>query len=818
MHAEDRCCYDCELSSTSVKTGVNHSGLRLEEDAIHVDSEGIWHCPHPTLDERDRCVFHTHPSERPPETDAQAAFQDIIVKPEETDVDSSGSNSFVGATFERLVVDGTSLGPRDRMSIDLRHASVDTLLVRSRSTSLVVRLDGAHVTNADFSDVTLDRMTAEAARIETASFEQARIGRGEFKNLALDYGEFSATHLESAEFMKAEFGKISFPDSTLDSGDFSEASGDEATFVNATLGVVDFNHASFGRISLEHATLNSVDFGDVVIDQHAQFRQSNIKNAYFDRARLTDANFQGAMLSDVEFDETHFDGATFQKAVFGPSEADFTEAHLQDVEFDLTRFDRVRFVAAQLQNVVITRSELGTTRFAGASLRRVVVENSTVDAIEFGVNERRPQRAGESLDVDEPPIVYDLEILDSEVGQAVFEKLQFAGTLVFRGSEFDDCIIQPAATGTRTGYIDFRDGEVRNGTFHQPDNEGRVVYDLERATIGDLTFEGGNMVPKLIKLVDTTFDGFDFSSNGALDLSGCGYEIHTLVGGATQEIACARAFSCLLTDLVTGESDTVEREASSDNWNARAAGSHDDTRQVSNLTSNRRSWLDGDTNPPDYVVQPREQDRFVDDEGASLAVQAMTATDCISETADLDSIRLADDERDVTFDNSVLETTYLKAKNGADDIGDATAAGEFFYLQLSYRRRQARAVMLGRARPNTGTRTRVSKLTQWIRNVFMWGTTGYGERPRRVVFASMAITVGFGIVYQQLSMFPFSEPTSPTTIDFLLFSGQSFVSFLAGVAPISASWTVRLVSVIEGFIGAFFVALFVFTLTRRIHR
>jgi hypothetical protein len=40
---------------------------------------------------------------------------------------------------------------------------------------------------------------------------------------------------------------------------------------------------------------------------------------------------------------------------------------------------------------------------------------------------------------------------------------------------------------------------------------------------------------------------------------------------------------------------------------------------------------------------------------------------------------------------------------------------------------------------------------------------------------------------------------------------------LVGGAPISNPW-IRLFALIEGFVGAFLVALFVFTLTRSIHR
>jgi hypothetical protein len=52
----------------------------------------------------------------------------------------------------------------------------------------------------------------------------------------------------------------------------------------------------------------------------------------------------------------------------------------------------------------------------------------------------------------------------------------------------------------------------------------------------------------------------------------------------------------------------------------------------------------------------------------------------------------------------------------------------------------------------------------------------------------------------------------------VILSLESFVGLvLGGAEPIGNPW-VRLLASIEGFMGAFFIALFVFALTRSIHR
>jgi hypothetical protein len=65
-------------------------------------------------------------------------------------------------------------------------------------------------------------------------------------------------------------------------------------------------------------------------------------------------------------------------------------------------------------------------------------------------------------------------------------------------------------------------------------------------------------------------------------------------------------------------------------------------------------------------------------------------------------------------------------------------------------------------------------------------------------------------------------PTNNTTAfgEYLLFSFQSFITFIVGPPPIPStdSFALRVGSAFEGFLGAFFIALFVFTLTRSIHR
>ncbi|WP_256300843.1 hypothetical protein [Haloarchaeobius salinus] len=170
------------------------------------------------------------------------------------------------------------------------------------------------------------------------------------------------------------------------------------------------------------------------------------------------------------------------------------------------------------------------------------------------------------------------------------------------------------------------------------------------------------------------------------------------------------------------------------------------------------------------------------------------------------------DTTDAALGMAGIENTYLRAKRGATAAGDTRAAGEFFRKEMGYRRLShgERLRALPRRRGWTG-------LWRWVANLTMGATTGYGERPSRVVLSSAGLCLGFAVLYAAglapgSAGVPFRE--------YVLFSFQSFISFIIGTPPVPGvdSFGLRVFSALEGFIGAFFVALFVFTLTRSVHR
>lgn len=167
--------------------------------------------------------------------------------------------------------------------------------------------------------------------------------------------------------------------------------------------------------------------------------------------------------------------------------------------------------------------------------------------------------------------------------------------------------------------------------------------------------------------------------------------------------------------------------------------------------------------------------------------------------------RIHDPSRD-DHSPAELENTYLKAKNGAAAAGASKVASEFFRKELISRRRHH----LELSRTADSVRERIRYRGRYTANLLLGTTTGYGERPSYVFVWALGIVFAFAGLY---------STTTPSRfgLEHLLFSFQSFITFILGTPP-TENLAARILSSIQGFLGAFFIALFVFTLTRSIHR
>lgn len=162
---------------------------------------------------------------------------------------------------------------------------------------------------------------------------------------------------------------------------------------------------------------------------------------------------------------------------------------------------------------------------------------------------------------------------------------------------------------------------------------------------------------------------------------------------------------------------------------------------------------------------------------------------------------------------ATLESTYQKAKNGATDIEDQKTASEFFRKEMIFRRRSNWWLACSSAEH---LRTRLRAGVHWLTNFALGLTAGHGERPSRVILSSLFVIATFSGVFWLLrpNNFPYG-----TALGYPILSLESFVTLIL-MHP-TESFTdpfLRFAAEIEGFAGAFLIALFVTTLTRSIHR
>jgi hypothetical protein len=102
---------------------------------------------------------------------------------------------------------------------------------------------------------------------------------------------------------------------------------------------------------------------------------------------------------------------------------------------------------------------------------------------------------------------------------------------------------------------------------------------------------------------------------------------------------------------------------------------------------------------------------------------------------------------------------------------------------------------------------------RWLSNTLLRLTSGYGEAPTRPVLFSIVVIGVFGAVYALVDApIPYRTPTG-----YLTFSSEAFVALVLGQPDTTGLGLSSLVA-LEGFVGGFMIALFVFTLTRSIDR
>jgi uncharacterized protein YjbI with pentapeptide repeats len=746
-------------------------------------------CDRPAVGETDYCHFHLSPERY----EAAGLTTAEVQRRFQSELNSADAEPLrlIGAAFDSLDLAHEVLDGETNRPIDLRHARFDSIDATHAIVRQPLRLDEAVVAGpVDLSNASF----THAVRFTDATFEGSVEATGVSFTARADWSD--ADFEGAVSFRRASFGA----DTSFHAATF----GDRATYDDVEfLAVADFGSAWFGAgASFLHASFGGrTDFRDVRFDRATERPGSAATEAHRPRTAVAttgsghpaddgagqsqgsttgagddahgDTDPLRARFTDSEFDRealfgrAQFGGdALFKSVIFGGA------ATFQNARFDgELSFSGASFAAGGSFQFAAFRDEASisyaafddSAYFGGAEFHGYCsfYQSTFDDDADFrGVTYERSARY---KDVSFGRRAY----FDRATfgGRADFEGVDFGDSVQFVGTTFDDRFDAADATVSHGRFdclrtpddhwtVDLTGSHVRSGELRQAADDG-VYYDLTDAVVGevDLTLDGGGTPFDRLRIYRTDFDGFDFPSYRSTLAPE--WTIHTR--GRTDDGTATEADP-------PDEATTTDVEGT---IGAEAAG--DD------------GGRDGDSDG---------------DEHRSAGRKGL-----------LERLR----ERIASTDAAGLETTYLKAKNGATQVGDNRAASAFFVKEMQYRRRTHLQTALDSDAPR---RRRRKAAVQWGTNLLLGATCGFGERPQRTLVAAVA----FVLLYAGLFAVLLPQPPYGTLLGYFVLSVESFTTLvIAGGAPVSDPM-VRAIADVEGFVGAFFVGLFVFALTRNVHR
>jgi len=688
------------------------------------EPEQEWHCPHDAIEDRERCPFHCQPEEVPDGVDVSEAFLDAIAgDADESREDRKRSKQFLGATFDDLDLSNAVVDSADNHPVDLRSATIAQLDCSDSEFGQRLDLRGATVTGTARFDGAYHDIDARGATVSEAVFTGVTADRVDLREAQVD----------AAEFESAVLSEIDARDATVETANFDQASMTDAAFDRATVEDGSFQHATLEMADFDDATFGTGDF------YHATFDEADFRLADFGTARFYGATFSGGYFNETSYDEAVFERVEAERLYL--PEVTLTDATFADavVSMKLVVHDSV-FVGTDFSGADIERLDATDTTMIGTTVTDATVADLQLD----GATLASPR------------------FEDSDIDRLRAADVTCLGTVRLHDCTVGTVELRPATVGLDgIAVVSLSETTVENGVFGQPDADA-AVYDLERATLGTVRFEGTRIESVLNRIAfhRTRFAGFDFRDGDDLNLDGSNYRLHELDSALRGGLRPALAYPAALDDAVETLADGADPSA-------------DEPATATELAAKRAS---------DRALEPDVSETF---ERLSTATEGR-------------------------IDAAAGEVTYLRAKNGANDIADNTAASEFFMSQLAYRRRcQSQRVRDSDA----SLRERGRALARWGMNAFLFVTTGYGERASYTLAASAVLIAAYAGLYLAIAPDLFGSVGQYAQLSL----GSFIAFFLGGVGEVSDP-TVSLLAQSEAFLGGFFVALYVFALTRSVSR
>lgn len=757
----------------------------------HCLSDQKWECPHKSGYNSELCIFH-----QPCDKKENSRVTEEFVK--KACSEGARSKEFIGATFDDLNIEHQKIEANDNYPIVLKHAEFQGEFSASFAVfHQPLRLQGAYFSTetqdseADIFEVFDDDDQTVMERDESISapnyFEDDFEGGAAYPETSFDGGvdlrgaKFKQTILaRGAEFSGvADFWGTQFEDNV---------SFEECKFNEGML----FDGATFYSV---------IDFSNAYIGEGCIFERGNAHQEFL----LSESHVEGNCIfshmnfkSDASFEGTKFDG----------------KLNLEGSTFQgKSHSINLRFVEI-----------CGELNWSFSTIKQPLHMQGARIATKTETEER----------VFEDLFTEKSNLGDTFEGSSPFPDIGFDGGADFRGTEFEKTIIcQNVEFG---GVADFWGTEFRDSVSFEDCTffEGALFDGAEFKNTVD--FSGSHLLcPGIFERIHC---GGEFIIKNAIFDAGCVFAnatfrsdtsfINTKFGGEADfsstdffgETSISDINCCdnpKFSECMFKKSVDINPECESDNFiivdlssakiQAGELGQPTDGYVVYDLE---------DATLGSVTLGKKENERLFDYfnfentefEGFNFGAIRKDLSDSnwfIHRTI------LNKDPLSTWENYSKLETTYLKAKNSAMDTGETKAGAEFFINEMMYRRKNHWIKMKSDKIP---LKDSIKFGGKWIANTALMISSGYGERPWRVIGTAVGIILAFSLLFALfLPSAPFNSP-----LGYLILSSESFITLVLGGSPTITDETVRLMANFEGFTGAFLMALFVFTLTRSIER
>lgn len=805
-HDEDRLSDWCEKLGEEHDTSID-VGIRSEEylqeicNEAGIDSENLDYsekkmltaaeehrkdlglprnCPHDPVSDKNVCVFHLEPGERRKENFSQKDITSLILEKIDQGFENKSevNKCFAGGYFNEISLSYKGINTDSNRPIQFHFAKIDNLNLSEAIINERLVFDHATINDID----------CEKTRFqESVSFTDSEIE----STLDFEGAEFNGDFDLSNSSIKTD--KVNFRSCIFNGA--VRLNNIEVVFDNlSNIDCLQFNNSKFfGELIHKNASYNHLN-PDTATEIYLEF-----KNCRF----LSKVDFSGSEIG-VSGNNSESEGNPLD--LIEPDDQNISRSH-KDYNLDwYLDFGKSSFESDLMLNEIGLNGTLNMADISvkngrfnlsneSAKLRNVYISESNFDLNKLKIHD---------LNIQGSLIMNNLNC-DTSGGKITIEGISVSKLFSLNGSSLsgNNILIKNIQTDPSSSKTN---DNILSGDFKE------INFNANRTEISNLDmkfaieFNRSSYSGKRSIFYNLNTDGELSFSEAILDTRNFKFaEMHSGSGYINLKGAVLFAGT-----IVIDHRDVIYdfEEAEVGDVSIKTQEDLDVELIFEHFIFNKTVFNRFDFN------QPLVKEGIISSNGRIHTSHAMEPqnTGLLGSTFEL----IKPDYKNSSYTPNELETTYMEAKLGAKENGDPNAVSKFFQRELHYRRHGYAYEFWNGDSSNRIVISFLKKINlarNWLSNITLWATCGYGEKPSYIFLSSLTIVGVFSLLYSSTK----GLPNEPGMIEYLTYSFQGFIQLIVGVDP-SGGAIFRLLTAFEGFLGAFLIALFVLTLTRSIER